>query len=304
MSHAEPLSSPHLKPRLAAEGLRAQASPQDASARATDTGRPRLLDAPGGVSASVVAGTSGGVVGAQRPGLVYIETRDTNRRWRACRRTVLSSAAVISEFLQDKGFRHRVAMVTLTYGPQSEWSPNHIRSFLKLVREWARRRGITVPYVWKLELTAAGVPHYHVLLWLPKGYTVPKPDKQGWWRHGSTRCEWARRAVAYAAKYCAKSMAGDLPIGARLYGVGGVGFALRWRIAGRCAPVWLRDLLCGSGVRRRSGGWWQNVDTGFAYRSPWVLDSWSPGGMSLRWVGWQDGDVFIPGTGVEPWQNV
>ena len=53
------------------------------------------------------------------------------------------------------------------------------RVFKKCVREWARRKDIFIHYVWVLELTKRGRPHYHVLFWLPKGVSMPKADKQG-----------------------------------------------------------------------------------------------------------------------------
>ena len=80
-------------------------------------------------------------------------------------------------------------MVTLTYREDVEWSPRQVSGYLKCVREWARRKDIFIHYVWVLELTKRGRPHYHVLFWLPKGVSMPKADKQGWWKHGMTRSE-------------------------------------------------------------------------------------------------------------------
>ena len=80
-------------------------------------------------------------------------------------------------------------MVTLTYRDDVDWSPRQVSNYLKCVREWARRKAIFLHYVWVLELTKRGRPHYHVLFWLPKGVSMPKADKQGWWKHGMTRSE-------------------------------------------------------------------------------------------------------------------
>ena len=97
-------------------------------------------------------------------------------------------------------------MVTLTYRDDVDWSPRQVSNYLKCVREWARRKGIFIHYVWVLELTKRGRPHYHVLFWLPKGVSMPKADKQGWWKHGMTRSEWAYSPVGYLCKYTSKGI--------------------------------------------------------------------------------------------------
>ena len=92
-------------------------------------------------------------------------------------------------------------MVTLTYRDDVDWSPRQVSNYLKCVREWARRKAIFLHYVWVLELTKRGRPHYHVLFWLPRGISMPKADKQGWWRHGMTNTVPARSPVGYLCKY-------------------------------------------------------------------------------------------------------
>lgn len=116
--------------------------------------------------------------------------------------------------------------------------------------------------------------HYHVLLWLPKGYTIPKPDKQGWWKHGMTRTEWARHPIGYLSKYASKGEGDDhcFPKGARIHATGGLeGVHLDelrwWRF-----PSWLRqDVSIGEKVKRRIGGGWLNYSTGEEFESPWKV---------------------------------
>ncbi|EIT4971290.1 hypothetical protein L2H77_005335, partial [Escherichia coli] len=167
-------------------------------------------------------------------GLVSILTSDTNYsltlpcseylRLKRLQKSVRISAEVVQEKLQDSCVRYKAAMVTLTYAPDVEWSPRQVSNYLKCVREWARRKGIFIHYVWVLELTKKGRPHYHVLFWLPKGVSMPKADKQGWWKHGMTKSEWARSPVGYLCKYTSKGLDfdswGKLPRGGRLYGHG------------------------------------------------------------------------------------
>jgi hypothetical protein len=92
-----------------------------------------------------------------------------------------------------------------------------------------------------LELTKKGVPHYHLVVWLPKGVTLPKPDKRGWWPHGSTRIEWARNAVGYIAKYASKGTEGHaFPRGARLNGSGGLSIQARIERRFWTLPLYVR----------------------------------------------------------------
>lgn len=169
--------------------------------------------------------------------------------------------------------RWRVAMVTPTYRPGVEWSPLHMTQAVRCMREWLRRRGVCARYVWVMELTKRGRPHYHLLVWLPWGVVLPKFDEAGWWPHGMTKAEWARNAIGYIAKYASKGDSeGKMPEGARLHGNGGLtGEALleqRWW----AKPTWLRDQVAvGDVVRRRAGGGWVDADTGEVFRSPWLV---------------------------------
>lgn len=172
--------------------------------------------------------------------------------------------------------RWRVAMLTLTYKPECDWSPGQISDLVRHIRQWLKRKNVEMRHVWVQEFTKRGRPHYHLLLWLPMGLTVPKPDKRGWWPYGMTKIEWAKNAVGYIAKYASKADALCLPAkGARMHGNGGLrGDALLeqrwWKL-----PSWLRsDVEPSDRIRRalpRTGGGFLHPDTGEVYRSPWVV---------------------------------
>lgn len=128
------------------------------------------------------------------------------------------------------------------------------------VRKWCGRKGIACRYVWVAELQKRGVIHYHVALWVPRGFVLPKPDKQGWWPHGMTRIEVARAAVPYLLKYLSKGMGdtiGSFPKGSRIYGVGGLEHALRRarRWLGLPAFVQARSDSYDDWRRAVGGGW-------------------------------------------------
>lgn len=153
---------------------------------------------------------------------------------------------------------YRTALVTLTYRADGMWQEGHISALIKHYREWFRRngKGCSFHYVWVMELTEIGRPHYHMVIWLPKGIRPPLPDSQGWWPYGMTQAKYAYSPVGYITKYASKqeSKSGrHLPRGARLWGYGGLRMAERAEIAYAMCPRWLKGLISPGSypVRRR-----------------------------------------------------
>lgn len=225
------------------------------------------------------------------PELLTLSTDNTKSRLRKMRTGVITTANYMQNYLTDHGFRFRAAMVTLTYAPGQEYHPRDVSTFLKHIRQWAKRRKVILRGLWVLELTKAGNPHYHVLLWLPRGFTIPKPDKQGWWRKGSTRIEWARKPVGYMAKYASKGTNDPLPVNARLWGAVGRPASVIAACTWWMAPAWLKGFTEPGTLVRKVAGWWHDYSTGIEYRSPWVIDSFALGSVVLRWVGWTPDDI-------------
>lgn len=197
------------------------------------------------------------------------------------RRSVVTTSRLVTSGLQRGGFRYRAAFLLLSYRDVDGWRPDHLSAFFHVLREWCRRQGVTVPYVWVAELQERGAVHYHVLLWLPRGLTLPKPDKRGWWPHGFTSIRWARRPVGYMAKYASKGgrsgsvadgggCCAEFPRGLRLHGFGQVDRAVR-RVRGWwMLPAYIRDVCSSSdGVRRCPGGGWIASASG-----EWIPPEW------------------------------
>jgi len=212
----------------------------------------------------------------RRAGLVSTSTSVTlvakDARLKRMKRGLLTASRLIQEDAQRGGFRYRVAMLTLTYRPETPWNSRHVTHLIRAIREYLRRRGFKFRYAWVLETTKAGKPHYHLLLWLPRGLTLPKPDKRGWWPHGHTRIEWARNALGYLAKYASKGFEHGLPRGARLYGCGGLSLRSRLEKTWWLAPSWVREQLSiEDRPARAPGGGWISRRTGEWFPSPWRL---------------------------------
>lgn len=179
-------------------------------------------------------------------------------RVKGMRKSVLTAARLIEDGLRVGGFRYKAAMLTLTYADILAWRPDHISKLTNHMRMYLKRRGHVLRGVWVAELQQRGAVHYHFVTWLPKGITFPKPDKQGWWPHGMTQWQWARRAVGYLVKYASKvETKHRFPRGCRISGACGLNRVQRterrwWRLpvfVRRKWPDWHDDV-----IRAKGGG--------------------------------------------------
>lgn len=189
------------------------------------------------------------------------------------KKTVITGARLAVEEATHGGFRGRWAMLTLTYRDDVRWAAKQLSVMLDHLRQYSYRAGFQARYVWALELTKRGRPHYHVLVWLPKGRSLPKPDKQGWWSHGLTRIEWARNAVGYLAKYASKGIEDGqwclIPSGARMCGHGGISREGRTELRWWKLPTWVREVFSEICDVIRTQGGYVNRESGEYLASPY-----------------------------------
>ena len=169
-------------------------------------------------------------------------------------------------------------MVTCTYSSDQDghaaWRPNHMSEFIRHIRQYLKRRGHEFRYTWVMEHgKKTGRVHYHLLIWLPRGQTLPKPDKRGWWKHGYTKIEWVKHAVGYIAKYATKADGLVKPEdGARMHGNGGLTDnalleARWWKL-----PAWVREIVkIEDKAKRKEGGGILVQETGEILISPWEV---------------------------------
>ena len=209
-------------------------------------------------------------------------------------RGIMGAANLVEEELQDGGVRYRAALAHLTYAPGTGYNPRQIAEALKRLRGWCERRGYWFRYVWRFEFGEKnGRPHYHVMVWLPRGVTMPKWDTEGWWPHGKTRMEWARKPAGYLAKYASK--AAESPSaefdtkGSRWWGVGGLSPAMKLSLRITMAPGWVRKIWgrmddVATLVRRLPFGWWRIG--AWEFRSPWEFVGIAAQGVRVNWRGW------------------
>lgn len=216
------------------------------------------------------------------PGFISLSTTGTDdqvhkidrhkTRLRRMKHGVLTAARLHEDDLQQQKARYRRAMVTLTYRNVDDWLADDISYFMRLVRQWCKRRRIDVRYVWVAELQKRGAVHYHVIFWLPIGVSLPKPDKQGWWPHGHTRIEWVKRPVAYLAKYLSKDDTDAFPKGCRIQGCGGLSESGRNERCWFLMPKWVKEIATiDDKPRRATGGGVVLKSTGEIVASPWKV---------------------------------
>ena len=262
------------------------------SARVRDANSYRLprrreaseASAAAGLVSSTTSGTSG---------VLRIEVDQFATRAKRLRKGVITGARLHEQEAQAQGFRGRWAMLTCTYRDDVNSSPRDVSELLRHIRghfgRVARRKyGVNAPrfrYTWVLELTKRLRPHYHVIFWLPSGIKLPKPDQAGWWKHGSTRIEWAKYAVGYIAKYASKFCAiaaSHLPRGFRTHAVGGLNEESRRELRWWKSPLEARENLGDiADIRKVLGGYADKL-TGLFWPSPWrVLIQ--PDGRLIAW---------------------
>lgn len=242
-------------------------------------------EASGGLDAlglvfNATSGTQDRVEARRLPREKLLVNRDAQRVKRL--RTSVGHVARLLHFdahSEREAQRWNKKFITLTYADADAWRPNHFSRFRDSLRQWCKRRKLKCRYVWvaeiqmdRLRATGKAVVHYHVVVWLPKGYFLPASDTQGWWPHGKSNTKTAESPVSYIAKYASKTTAveaGLFPKGARMHGHGGLEPEGRRHVRYWMAPMWVRDELSGRADIRKVSGGYVDKFTGEFLASPW-----------------------------------
>lgn len=249
--------------------------------------------------------------GAEPFGLVQVLTSDKDSdprdlsidrhesRLKRLRKTIRKSAGLLSDQAQN-GFRTFLAMLTVTYGPGVEWSPYHITELQKRIRYWMNVRGFPYAYIWVCELQQRGAPHYHIVIWIPYGRRLPKPDEVGWWPHGMTKIEGVKRsAIGYLMKYLSKGRddIARFAKGQRTHGSGGLTKASKQQRRWWMAPKFVRDRFpeWQMDVAPAPGGGWVARETGEWVASPWKIVCIGKSGVVVRWIAGPAIGVYLKG---------
>lgn len=222
--------------------------------------------------------TSGTATDTQ--GRLSIEIDPLMAKAQRLKKSTITAARLHDEEARATGFRGAWYMLTTTYRDGCNAGPRHISDLLGAMRRYFNRTrarskrlvGQVFRYLWVGELTQRGIPHYHILVWIPRGMFFGKVDQKGWWPHGSTQIQKARNAVGYMAKYASKFtsvIAGAFPKGFRTHGCGGLNTESKRELRWWKAPVTAREVLGpDADIRKALGGWFDKL-TGEYWPSPW-----------------------------------
>lgn len=220
--------------------------------------------------------------GTQAFGRVSIEIDPQQARAQRLRKSVITGARLHDQEAQKGSRRGAWYFLTLTYRDGSNSSPRDVSELLRRMRGHFNRtvaravrfKGQVFRYVWVGELTKRLRPHYHVMVWVPRGMYFGKVDQRGWWPHGSSQIEKARNCVGYLAKYASKftaATAAAFPKGFRTSGVGGLNEESRRELRWWKAPAEAREALgSDADIRKAKGGWFDRL-TGVFWPSPWKV---------------------------------
>lgn len=255
-----------------------------AAARAADDASARLATALPWASKASRAAASLGLVPSSTsgPGVqsVTIELDQNRIRAMRLRKSITTGARLHDQEAQASSIRGAWYMLTATYREGSDYGPRDISGLVRAVRRYFHRAArlryrsycSRFRYLWVGELTKRLRPHYHLLIWIPRGIFLPKADTAGWWPHGMTKIEKARNAVGYLAKYASKftgAMAAAFPKGFRTHAVGGLNDESKRELRWWRAPKDARDALGPAADIRKVQGGYADKRTGVFWPSPW-----------------------------------
>lgn len=203
-------------------------------------------------------------------------TRSLKKRKTEARRTLRTVHREHRRQAKDAGF-YAIAL-TLTFDDDGQFCPKLISKFIACVRQTLKRRGHRLPYTWVLERESR--LHYHLMLWLPRGFVLDMKKLARWWPCGTTWTKSCRVVNGYA-RYMAKfECMARLPKGVHVFGYGGLDESGKVAVQRAGLPRWLQALLPrGGSARRFPGGGWTNTETGEIHVSPY---RWAPWGWEIR----------------------
>jgi len=170
--------------------------------------------------------------------------------------------------------------VTLTYAPEHDYERGDITHCLNAMTEWARRRGFKLRVSWVAEPHQSGRPHYHLVTWVPYRLRLPKPDKQQWWKKGSSSTAKARAPWRYMAKYISKD---SVISGMRSYGARGLEKEGQRLTRMFRAPDWLKPRLnYDKSDIRKHGAIWYDYGLYLWHIGPWEFVRFAGGALIFK----------------------
>lgn len=168
--------------------------------------------------------------------------------------------------------------VTLTYADSAHFCSKHVTRFINCLRCKLKRLGHSLLYVWVLE--RASMLHYHLTIWIPRGFKLSNEDLRKWWTWGSTWNAACIKVFSWIRYISKREDKANLPHSARVFSSGGLDAEGSETVRKAMLPRWLSALLPKEAQPRRLARiGWVDQHTGMIYKSPWV---WTPYGPRIK----------------------
>lgn len=122
--------------------------------------------------------------------------------------------------------KYRMVHVTLTYAEMDTWAKGDLSQYINSLRGFLKESLVAFCWIGGMQLPRRAL-HYHVVIVVPIGTNVPKPDKRGHWKHGMTKMRtW--KSMRYFMRYFEKFHELEAyPKGYRLVGYGFEDWSIR-----------------------------------------------------------------------------
>lgn len=122
--------------------------------------------------------------------------------------------------------KYRMVHITLTYAEMDTWEKGDMSRYINRLRGFLKEKLVAFCWIGGMQMPRKAL-HYHLVIVVPIGTNVPKPDKQGHWYLGMSQMRtW--KNMAYFMRYFEKYHELQYyPKGFRLYGYGFEDFSIR-----------------------------------------------------------------------------
>lgn len=148
----------------------------------------------------------------------YFHIGSSEKTMKNLRKRIFSFARVTSETKKRLG--NYYILIQLSYAKNSDWNAKQLTAYVRSVMALVKKKNI-YDYAWVFEVKPVGRNlHYHLAIHTTNNIMIPKPDKSGMWRYGSSNIYGGKSSPYYLAKYVSKEAqkySNEFPKGARKY---------------------------------------------------------------------------------------
>lgn len=148
----------------------------------------------------------------------YFHVGSDEKTMKNLRKRIFSYAKITDE--EKRFLGNYYILIQLSYAKNSDWNARQLTAYIRSVINLVGRENV-FDYGWVMEVKPTGRNlHYHLAIHTTNNIMIPKPDKSGMWKYGSSNIYGGKSSPYYLAKYVSKEAqkyAAEFPKGARKY---------------------------------------------------------------------------------------